>query len=71
MKGEWRYFRSSNDNNIRRVKNGEGEVFCPDGKAGYSPEPLGWYVQLPDLYPEITESEAIKILGGRPWEEKQ
>jgi len=66
-KNPWRYFRDNDNKHIRRVRNGEGEVFCPDGKAGYSPEPLGWYVQLPDLYPEITEAEAIKILGGKPW----
>lgn len=68
----WRYFRSISDKFIRRVRSGEGKAFSPDGVADFSPEPLGWYVQVPNMYPEITEDQAVAILGGkRPWEEKK
>ena len=65
----WRYFRRIDDiNMIRRVRQNEvGAVFYLDGSRSRG-DYLRWYLERPLTFLEITESEAVEILGGkRPW----
>lgn len=64
----WRYFRCVGDNAIRRVRQGEcGTIFYRGGGQSLG-DYLPWYLEQRKDHTEITESEAVDILGGRPWE---
>lgn len=63
----WRYFRCVEDNYIRRVRYSEGCVFGPDGIIEIRVAHLNGYAQS-SLFREITEAEAVTILGCCPWE---
>lgn len=57
-----RYFRLGGDA-VARVDNRDGYLYFSDGST---PLPLEDY--NPDLRNEISEAQAVDILGGRPWE---
>ena len=64
----WRYFRRVGDDAIRRVRQGEcGTIFYRGGGQSLG-DYLPWYLEQRKDHVEITESEAVDILGGRPWE---
>ena len=69
-KNQWRYYQFVGDNNIRRVRDGESDVFGPYGSLNMRTSHPTCFEES-SLFQEITEAEAVEILGGKPWEEKK